>query len=313
MNHSLIFTAPHQVEVRESPLPVLVPTQVLVQTICSGISAGTELLVYRGEAPVELAADESISSLSGSLNFPLKYGYCAVGKIISCGAEVESSWRDRLVFAFNPHETHFAALPTELIPLPDGLSVDDAIFLPNLETAVNFLHDAAPLLGERVLVFGQGVVGLLTTCLLARCSLTNLITFDRYALRRKFSLACGATQSLEVTETIDWLADLAFELSGATAALDRALALTGFGGRVIVGGQFHRSRIKLMSSQVSTLAPELSARWTKARRFELVLKLLSELKPSRFITHRFKLAQAAQAYELLDTKAAETLQVIFDY
>lgn len=326
---SLIFTASRQVSIQESKFPVLAPQQVLVQTLRSAISAGTELLVYRGEAPTELAADESIAALSGSLHFPLKYGYCAVGRVVACGAQVESTWHDRLVFAFNPHETFFAAEPNSLIALPSDLEIDDAVFLPNMETAISFLHDAAPLLGERAVVVGQGVVGLLTTSLLARLSLASLVTWDCYELRRQFSLACGAMQSLDPAHADlkkPGTADVTFELSGVPAALDLALAVTGFSGRVIIGswygnkraslnlgGQFHRSRIKLISSQVSTLPPELSGRWTKARRFELVLNLLRELKPSRLITHRYNFVHAAQAYQMLDTQAVEALQVVLEY
>ncbi|MEK7441656.1 MAG: zinc-binding alcohol dehydrogenase [Chloroflexota bacterium] len=326
---SLIFTAPRAIQLQESPISNLLPHHALVQTIRSAISAGTELLIYRGEAPSELNADESISSLSGSLNFPLKYGYCAVGKIIECGREIDPSWKDRIVFSFNPHETHFVVSINDLIPLPPDLDPDDAVFLPNMETAVNFLHDGAPLLGERVIVLGQGIVGLLTTSLLSRCPLESLITLDRYPLRRELSLKCGATLCLDPDEsdsTKHGDADLVYELSGSPQALNHAIELTGFNGRIVIGswygnktaplnlgGRFHRSRIKLISSQVSTLSPQLTSRWTKARRFETALNLLKQIKPSRFITHRFKLSDAAKAYQLLDQRPEEAMQVIFDY
>ena len=326
---SLIFTAPHTIQIDESPIPTLQPHHALVQTIRSAISAGTELLIYRGEAPSELNADELIASLSGSLNFPLKYGYCAVGRIIECGREIDPSWKDRIVFSFNPHETHFVASINDLIPLPPNLAPDYAVFLPNMETAVNFLHDGAPLLGERVFVLGQGVVGLLTTSLLSRCPLESLITLDRYPLRRELSLKCGATLCLDPDEsdsTKHGDADLVYELSGSPQALNHAIELTGFNGRIVIGswygnktaplnlgGRFHRSRIKLISSQVSTLSPQLTSRWTKARRFETALNLLKQIKPSRFITHRFKLSDAAKAYQLLDQRPEEAGQVVFDY
>lgn len=326
---SLIFTAPRAIQLQESPISNLLPHHVLVQTIRSAISAGTELLIYRGEAPSELNADELIASLSGSLNFPLKYGYCAVGKIIECGREIDPSWKDRIVFSFNPHETHFVVSINDLIPLPPDLDPDDAVFLPNMETAVNFLHDGAPLLGERVIVLGQGIVGLLTTSLLSRCPLESLITLDRYPLRRELSLKCGATLCLDPDEsdsTKHGDADLVYELSGSPQALNHAIELTGFNGRIVIGswygnktaplnlgGRFHRSRIKLISSQVSTLSPQLTSRWTKARRFETALNLLKQIKPSRFITHRFKLSDAAKAYQLLDQRPEEAMQVIFDY
>jgi threonine dehydrogenase-like Zn-dependent dehydrogenase len=183
--------------------------------------------------------------------------------------------------------------------------------------------------GERVIVLGQGIIGLLTTSLLSRIPLESLITLDRYPLRRELSLTCGATSSLDPDEantTKHGDADLTYELSGSPMALNQAIELTGFSGRVVIGswygnktaalnlgGRFHRSRIKLVSSQVSTLSPQLSSRWTKARRFETVLKMLKQIRPSRFITHRFNLSDAAKAYQLLDQRPEEAGQVVFDY
>ncbi|MEK7786036.1 MAG: zinc-binding alcohol dehydrogenase, partial [Chloroflexota bacterium] len=285
-----------------------------------------ELLVYRGQAPTELAVDETISALPGLFSFPLKYGYAAVGRVAALGPDVDESWLNRLVFAFNPHESHFTAAAANLLPLPADVDVDTALFLPNMETAVNFLHDGAPLVGERVAVFGQGIVGLLTTSLLAQMPLANLTTFDRYPLRREASRSLGAHASLDPSEPTDLQADLTYELSGSPATLDQAIAATGCAGRVIIGswygqkradlnlgGRFHRSRIRLISSQVSTLAPELSGRWTKARRMEVAWQLLREVKPARLITHRFPLAEAAKAYELIDQRPETCIQVVLTY
>jgi 2-desacetyl-2-hydroxyethyl bacteriochlorophyllide A dehydrogenase len=337
---SLFFTAPRRVEVRDEPLPPPAAGEVLVQTVASAISPGTEVLVYRGQAPSDLVVDETISALAGTFSFPLKYGYAAVGRVADLGPGVDPAWRGRLVFAFHPHETHFTAPAANLLPVPGDVAPDDALFLPNMETAVNFLHDGAPLTGEQVAVFGQGVVGLLTTALLARLPLASLTTLDRYPLRRETSLALGAHASLDpsapdVLAQLQSLlqadrpyagADLTYELSGAPAALDMALAATGFSGRIVVGswygqkradlnlgGRFHRSRIRLISSQVSTLAPELTGRWTKARRLQVAWQMLREVKAARFITHRFPLAEAARAYELIDQRPDQCIQVVLTY
>ena len=116
------------------------------------------------------------------------------------------------------------------------------------------------------------------------------------------------------------------ELSGSPSALNDAIALTGFGGRVVIGswygekqaildlgGEFHRSRIKLISSQVSTIAPELSGRWDKGRRFQVAWDALERIHPEKWITHRFPLDEAAQAYSLLDKNPEETIQIILQY
>ena len=338
---ALYFTGPQGVSVREEQILAPAAGQVLVQALVSAISPGTELLVYRGQIPTDLAIDETITALSGEFRFPLKYGYAVVGHVTTVATDVAPEWKGRLVFAFHPHESCFLTSPAELVPLPAMLSPEEAAFLPNMETAVNFLMDGQPIIGERVVVFGQGVVGLLTTALLAQLPLGKLVTLDRYPFRREYSLSLGAHASLdpELPDTLTQLhallqtadrsptgADLSYELSGNPAALDRAIAATGFSGRVVIGswygqkqanldlgGRFHRSRIRLLSSQVSTLAPEWTGRWTKARRLQVAWQMLEQIKPARFITHRFSLAQAPEAYDLLDQHPEEALQVLFTY
>ena len=183
---TIYFTAPKQIELREEPLPALGADEVLVETICSAISAGTEMLVYRGEFPKEVDAIDSISS---GLHYPTSYGYASVGCVKDIGKMVDREWENQLVFSFQPHTSHFIAKPESLISISDSLSPEAACFLPNMETAVNLIQDAAPILGERVLVLGQGVIGLLATALLKEFPLETLVTADHYSLRREASLS----------------------------------------------------------------------------------------------------------------------------
>lgn len=343
---AVVFEAPRRVMVVEEPAPRPAAGEVLVETSVSAISAGTELLIYRGEAPADLAADASIAALAGDLRLPLRYGYSAVGKVIETGGGVEDGdrWLGRRVFAFQPHQSLFTASTADLHPIPDDVADDDAVFLPNVETAVNLLLDGKPLVGERVAVFGLGVVGQLTTALLARLPLDALVTADGIESRRRLALASGAGAAPDpaaagfaeqMIRALDPAArdaggrsgaDLVYELSGNPTALDQALSVTGYGGRVVVGswygskrasldlgGAFHRSRITIVPSQVSTLAPELSARWTKSRRIEVAWDRLRELKPSRLVSHRLTLSDASRAYELLDRQPDQALQVLLSY
>jgi 2-desacetyl-2-hydroxyethyl bacteriochlorophyllide A dehydrogenase len=332
---SLYFTAPCKTEIRAEQMPAPAPGEVLVEALISAISPGTEMLIYRGQFPADLAVDESISALAGEFGYPLKYGYSNIGRVTALGAGVEQHWLGRRVFMFQPHETHFTTSVGSLLPVPDGLADTDAVFLPNIETAVNFLLDGQPLIGEHVLVFGQGVVGLLTTSLLAQMPLASLITVDSYPQRRDVSLAAGAHASLDpldqhfgeqLRDLLPDGCDLCFELSGNPKALDQAIAATGFNGRIIIGswygqkradlnlgGTFHRSRIRLISSQVSTLTPELRGRWTKDRRMAVAWKVLEVVQPSRFITHRFDFEAAEQAYNLIDQHPDQTIQVMLTY
>jgi 2-desacetyl-2-hydroxyethyl bacteriochlorophyllide A dehydrogenase len=329
VRHTLTFRAPRQVELREESLPPLGAEDVLVETVCSAISAGSELLIYRGQFPKDLA--DSHDTLSSGLKYPLAYGYACVGRVIEAGLGADPGWLGRFVFSFQPHTTHFTARPEELFPVPAGLAPEAVCFLPNMETAVNLGQDAAPILGERALVLGQGVIGLLTAALLAEFPLGCLVTADHFETRRKALglVSCDSSQPDfrdQIRARLPDGADLTLEVSGAPSALDDAIALTRFSGRVIIGswygekraaldlgGAFHRSRLQLISSQVSAIAPELSARWDKARRFEVAWQALARIRPERWITQRFPLGRAAEAYRLLDERPQEAIQVIFDY
>jgi 2-desacetyl-2-hydroxyethyl bacteriochlorophyllide A dehydrogenase len=332
---AVYFSNPGQITIREEMIKPPGPHQVLVKTQFSAISPGTEMLLYRGEFPPELAVDASIPDLSGGFKYPLKYGYAAVGKVMQIGPDVDSTWMGTNIFSFHPHESHFISSVGDLHPLPVGVSTEDALFLPNIETAVNFLLDSRPIIGERVVVLGQGIVGLLTTALLAWFPLSLLLTLDRYLLRRQTSLTLGAHHSLDsdstdIQQQLESLlpngADLVIELSGNPDVLNHAIQLAGHSGRVIVGswygtklaglklgGRFHRERIRLISSQVSSLAPELCGRWDKHRRLQVAWKSLTALRPSRLVTHRIPLEEAAKAYQLIDQEPENAIQVILDY
>ncbi len=338
IRRALYFLAPGRVEVREEKISEPEPGQVGVETLISGISAGSELLIYRGQAPEHMAGDPYIPALSGSnLTFPLKYGYSSVGRVYNVGPQVDGSWLGRLVFSFQPHQSHFVAYTHELFPLPEGVSDEEAVFLPNVETAVNLVMDGRPMIGEAVVVLGQGIVGLLSTALLSRFPLDCLLTLDGYPRRREISVELGAAESFDpagpdtlarLTDALETKggADLVYELSGNPAALDMALGACGFGARIVLGswygkqraavdlgGTFHRNRVRVISSQVSTVAPELTGRWSKPRRLEVAWRWLQEIGPTRFITRRFPLERADEAYNLLHQDPSQDLQVILTY
>ena len=332
---TLFFIAPRQIEIRATDLPELKSDEVLVQAICSAISAGTEMLIYQGRFPRTLETDSVISGLRGSFKYPLAYGYACVGKVLEAGKDVDSEWLNRLVFAFQPHTSHFISKSDSLFSVPDSLLPASACFFPNMETAVNLVQDAAPIFGERVLVLGQGIIGLLATSLLQEFPLETLVTADPYEMRRTASLNLKVSEALnpnsenfqdKLTAYAQRKFDLTLELSGDPSALEDALSLTCFSGRIVIGswygekkvevdlgGAFHRSRIKLIASQVSTIAPELSARWDKARRFEAAWKALERVQPEKWITHRFPIERAAEAYRLLDENPQEAIQILITY
>jgi 2-desacetyl-2-hydroxyethyl bacteriochlorophyllide A dehydrogenase len=331
----LWFTAPHTVEVREA---LLEPSagEVLVQVSCSAPSAGTELLVYRGQLPAALELDSSLSVLQEQSGYPLRYGYASVGRVIEIGAGVEQSWLGRRVFAFQPHASHYLAEPASLMPVPDVVGDEAAVFLANMETAVNLVHDGAPLLGERVAVLGLGIVGLLTSALLGQFPLAALHGIDPHPLRRATAAALNlsahdvstATQheTLCAELSAQGGVDLLFELSGEPQALALALDLSGYCSRIVVGswygnkscalplgGAAHRNRLNIVTSQVSTLAPALAGRWTKARRFDSTWVQLARVQPQRWIDARVPLVQAPELYRSLHERTDAPLQALFVY
>ncbi|MBN8658029.1 MAG: zinc-binding alcohol dehydrogenase [Anaerolineae bacterium] len=323
---TLFFTSPRCVEIRESSLPPIKKDEVLVETVCSAISAGTEMLVYRGQFPQLQDGHDSVSS---ELKYPLAYGYACVGVVKKTGKQVDKSWLGKTVFSFQPHTSSFITHPSSLISIPHSLSPENACFLPNMETAVNLVQDGAPILGERVMVLGQGVVGILTASLLSEFPLENLTVVDGIELRRKGLNVEGQklkVKSLAPDNLQPSTFDLVFELTGSPSALNTAIEHTTFSGRVVIGswygqkraeidlgGSFHRSRIKLISSQVSSISPELSGRWDKSRRFEVAWQALDRIQPQKWVTHRFALQDAEKAYQMLDEHPQETIQVIFEY
>lgn len=332
---SVYFVGPGEVTIRETDVPEPEIGEVRVRTAVSAISAGTELLVYRGQVPETMLADETIDALDGDFEYPLKYGYSAVGRVTAVGSDIDDDWLDRRVFGFNPHKSHFLATPEELQRVPESLSDAEAALLANAEAAVNFLLDGHPAVGERVVVFGQGVVGLLTTALLAEFPLETLVTVDGYEHRRTLSVSLGADDAVAPGDEVCTRlagdeppngADLAYELSGNPNALNDAIGITGTAGRMIIGswygtkpteldlgGEFHRSRIRLQSSQVSTIDPTDRGRWTKSRRLNEACQLLERTNVERLITHRIPVERAADAYRLLDENPAEAVGVLLTY
>jgi len=332
----LWFTAPGHIDIRTQTLAQLSAHEVRVASIASGISAGTELLVYRGQLPDNLALDATLESLSHAANYPLQYGYACVGRVEALGADVEKEWLGKIVFAFQPHASHFHSSVECLIPVPDDISPEAAIFLANMETAVNLMLDAKPLLGERVIVLGQGVVGLLATQLLAQFPLANLIAADMHGARCKRASELGAHSTFNPADATaiarvrtnlgDLGADLILELSGTPQAVNLAIELSGYSSRIVLGswygnktaaihlgGSAHRNRLHITTSQVSSIAPELVGRWDKARRFDRTWDMIRRTQPQQLISHRVPLVDAAAIYQQLDQAPQDILQAIIRY
>ncbi len=319
LSRTVYFTAPRRVEVRQERVTPS-PEQRVLHSELIGISCGTELQIYRDTFPKE-ASQDGLAAVEGELEYPCAYGYM----------NVASDEDGKRYFAFVPHSTVFAAGSESLIEIGD-LPAEDAVFLANMETAIGIVHDAAPRAGERILVLGQGVVGLLVSEILSRFGLVTLYAAEPREFRR--SAAASITQTLlpaEHTRALEYLkketggrgVDIAINASGSANALQLALETLVFEGRVIegswygdtpielsLGRDFHRKRLSIESSQVSNVAGKLSYRWSKERRIGFVIELLHRIRPSRFITHRIPIGECSRAYELIDDPESTVLQPV---
>ena len=325
MAASVWFFSPREVVVREEALPPVGPHDVCVEAIASAISHGTEMLVFRGQVPDGLELD--LPTLRGSFAFPIKFGYANVGRVAETGSEVRSPCEGDVVFVHHPHQASYVVPAAMAVPLPDKLEPTLGVFLANLETAINVVLDAAPRLGERVAIFGQGAVGLLITQLVRRTGVSQIVAIEPVARRRDLARRVGADEAFASGDAIGGAdVDIAIEVSGQAAALDQALRSVAFGGTVVVcswygtkpvpltlGGAFHRRRLRIVSSQVSTIDASLQPRWSRERRLAVARDLLAELELSSLITHRFAIENAPEAYALVDTRPEETIQVLLTY
>jgi 2-desacetyl-2-hydroxyethyl bacteriochlorophyllide A dehydrogenase len=328
----LLFTAPRRIEIRDEPLAPPPAGQALVITEVSALSAGTELLAFRGDLPSDLPIDETLETLGAhggaTFSYPFRYGYASVGRVAAIGEGVAPSWMQRRVFAFEPHASAFVAAVEDLAPVPGTLPSERAVLYPHMETAVNLILDGQPAFDDAVLVIGQGVIGLLVTALLARFPLSALAAAERAPGRAEMARRFGARAI--VAGAGEWGAiagargaDLVYELSGDPAALDLAIAAAGHESRVVVGswygakrapidlgGRFHRRRLQIKSSQVSHIGAALSARWDRARRREATWRALAAIDTAPLVSHRFAFADAAGAYELADSGNPAALQIL---
>jgi 2-desacetyl-2-hydroxyethyl bacteriochlorophyllide A dehydrogenase len=309
------FVAPRRVEIRDVPVRAPADGELLVRAEYCGISGGTELLAYRGEVDPRLPLDETLGALGGTFTHPFAYGYSAVGRVERSRGETSEG---SLVFAFHPHQDLFTVAEHDVVALEDG-DARLAVLLPLVETALQVSLDVGARFGEHVAVLGLGCVGVLTGALLARAG-ADVIASDPDTARRAAAAAFGvravAPGELEAAvaeRTGGRGAGVVVEASGSPAALAAGLDLLAHEGTVLVcswygtkpvslplGAAFHRRRLTIRSTQVSTIPAALSGRWDRARRRAAARALLAELPLATLATHEFPFEQAAEAYAAVD-------------
>lgn len=278
MNTRAFWTiGPGRGELRTETLPPPGPGEARVRMVASGISRGTEATVFAGRVPASQFQSMRAPLMGGQFPFPVKYGYAAVGRT-DAGARV---------FVLHPHQSAFNAPAAMCVPVPDAVPDRRAVLAANMETALNIAWDAAPLLGERMMVIGAGVVGLLVACLLARLPGAEVTVVDvdpaRAGLARRFGARFAAPADAPGGQ------ELIVHASGSAAGLVSALALAAFEGRIVeaswfgdaapalpLGGDFHARRLRIVSSQVGAVAAAMRGRRSHVDRLGLALSLLAD-------------------------------------
>jgi NADPH:quinone reductase-like Zn-dependent oxidoreductase len=275
-------TGPGRGELRTETLPVLPAGWVRVCTRFTGISRGTESLVFRGEVPRSEYERMRAPFQAGDFPAPVKYGYISVGEVIA-GAD---GLIGRLVYCLHPHQDVYQVPAAAVTPLPAGLPPQRAVLAANLETAVNGLWDAGPRLGDRIAVIGAGTLGCLVAWLAGQLPGAEVELIDNNPRRAGLARALGAVFRSPEGASAD--ADLVIHASGNPAGLATALGLAGFEATVLelswfgnkavplpLGEAFHQRRLAIRSSQVGSVASAQRPRWDHARRLGLALRLLA--------------------------------------
>lgn len=306
--------SPGEGEIRSSTLPALGPDEVLVRARYSGVSRGTETLVFQGGVPESQYAAMRAPHQEGDFPGPVKYGYLSVGVV----EEGSPSLAGRTVFCLYPHQTGYVVPARAVVPVPDGVPPTRAVLAGTVETAVNALWDAAPLVGDRITVVGAGMVGCCVAALLARFPGVRVQLVDADPGRVDVAAALGVEFALPADAAPG--RDLVVHASASSAGLQRSLDLLAPEGMVLelswygdrpvnlsLGGSFHSGRLAIRSSQVGMVSPARRASRSYADRLTLALELLRDPAFDALITGESRFEELP---DVLGRLAAGTLPAL---
>lgn len=307
-------------ELREATNPAPGPDEVVIRTLYSGISRGTERLVFHGAVPPGERERMRCPQQEGDFPFPVKYGYAAVG-IVTGGAP---EWQGKTVFALSPHQER-QNVPVSLIAeVPADVPPRRAVLAANMETALNAVWDSGVTAGDRVTVVGAGVVGMLIARLCARMPGVIVTLVDIDAAREAIARAMGCRFARSPAPQGDQ--DVVFHTSASQAGLATALGAAAFEAAIVevswfgdrpvtlpLGGPFHSQRLRLISSQVGNVAARQRPRWDFARRRAAALALLADDALDALITEEIAFADLPGAMHRLLGPDAAGLQTVVRY
>jgi NADPH:quinone reductase-like Zn-dependent oxidoreductase len=298
--------------------PVALPEpgrgDVLVRTLRSGVSRGTEALVFRGGVPPSQYAAMRAPFQEGDFPAPIKYGYLNVGTVEQGPADL----RGRTVFCLYPHQTAYVVPAHAVSVVPDDVPAARAVLAGSVETAINALWDAAPLLGDQVTVVGAGMVGCCVARLLTGFPAVQVTLVDVDAGRADAAAALGVDFALPADAVGG--RDLVVHASATSAGLQQSLDLLAPEGTVIdlswygdtevrlsLGGAFHSRRLGIRASQVGTVSPVRSGRRTTSDRLSLALELLRDPAFDALVTGQSRFCELPDVMARLATGSLPAL------
>jgi hypothetical protein len=306
--------APGRGEIRGEVLPPLSEGDVLVRALYSGISRGTEALVFSGRVPPSERVRMRAPFQAGEFPAPVKYGYASVGRV----ERGPRGLLDRTVFVLHPHQTRYVVPAEAVHVLPAAVPAERAVLAANLETAINGIWDTRPHVGDRVAVIGAGTVGCLVAWLAVRIAGCEVELVDINPRRAAVARALGIRFAEPAAAVQD--ADVVIHASGSPAGLELALRVAGFEATIVelswfgdqtvslpLGEAFHARRLTIAASQVGRVAASQRARWDTRRRMQLALSLLGDASLDVLITGESSFATLPAVMTTLATSPGETL------
>ncbi len=347
----MVYNGPRQLKVENAPELQMKENEVRIQAICSGLSHGTEMNVYRGVAPFFRRKYDPDTRLfedadnTESWQYPIKscdpgvwyMGYASVGRVIEVGAEVKNIKVGDIVCSSAPHQSEVVKAENDVIALPDGIKPEYGIFLTNLITTFNGILDSHIKLGDTVVVMGLGVLGQLVAQMAKMSGAFKVYGIDMFDTRLEAALENGCDQVFNPKECSDIAkeirkltnnrgADVVIEVTGNSKALNEAvriaapetsvIALSWYQGMIKeldLSEEFHHNRIGIKQSQTNNIDPSFRNLWDNIRRTESCLKILGNLKLDNLITHKIPYDEVATAYEIVDKNPEKAIQVLITY
>ena len=305
---------PGRGEILDEVLPRLGDDDVVVRAMFSGISRGTEALVFAGRVPASEHDRMRAPFQSGDFPAPIKYGYANVG-------QVEQGPRDlqgQNVFVLYPHQSRYVVPMASVYVLPERVPANRAVLAANLETAINGMWDARPHIGDRIAVIGAGTVGCLVAWLASRIAGCEVQLIDINPSRRAVATTLGV--SFATPDEAKENADVVIHASGSASGLDLALLVAGFETPIVemswygtdtvsiaLGNAFHSKRLSIVSSQVGRVATSQRARWDHRRRMELALSMLTDPALDALITGESGFDELPEVMPRLASEPGDTI------